>query len=80
VEFHDPHLDEIPQTRSYPPFAGRRSLPLEADVVARFDAVLIVTDHDNVDYPLLSRHARLIVDTRNVMRRRGLPTDNVVLG
>ena len=80
VEFHDPHLDEIPATRSYPPLAGRRSLVLDADAVARFDAVLIVTDHDAVDYRLVSRHARLIVDTRNAMRRRGLPTGNVVLG
>jgi UDP-N-acetyl-D-glucosamine dehydrogenase len=80
VEFHDPHLDEIPPTRSHPLFAGRHSLPLEDAVVARFDAVLIVTDHDNIDYALLSRQARLIVDTRNVMRRKGLPTGNVVLG
>jgi UDP-N-acetyl-D-glucosamine dehydrogenase len=80
VEFHDPHLDEIPQTRAHPRFAGRRSVTLEAAAVARFDAVLIVTDHDNIDYALIARHARLIVDTRNAMRRRGLQVDNLVLG
>ena len=80
VEFHDPHLEEIPPTRSYPPLTGRRPVPLDAATLARFDAVLIVTDHDNIDYGLVSRHARLIVDTRNVMRRNGLPTENVVLG
>jgi UDP-N-acetyl-D-glucosamine dehydrogenase len=80
VEFHDPHLDEIPRTRAYPNLAGRRSVPLESATLARFDGVLIVTDHDNIDYALISRHARLIVDTRNIMRRQGLPTDNVVLG
>jgi UDP-N-acetyl-D-glucosamine dehydrogenase len=79
VEFHDPHLDEIPPTRAHPGFTGRRSMRLEPAAVARFDAVLIVTDHDAVDYPLISQHARLIVDTRNAMRRRGLPFHNVVL-
>jgi len=80
VEFHDPHLGEIPPTRSHPGLTGRRSVPLEAATVSRFDAVLIVTDHDEVDYSLLGQHARLILDTRNVMRRNGLPTENVVLG
>ncbi len=31
--------------------------------------VLIVTDHDAVDYALLGEHAKLIVDTRNAMAR-----------
>lgn len=79
VEFHDPQIDAVPVTREHPRFAGRRSTPLDAATMARFDAVIIVTDHDDVDYAIVSEHARLIVDTRNAMRRRALPTSNVVL-
>ncbi len=35
---------------------------------ADYDAVVIVTDHDNFDYKRLAREAQLIVDTRDVMR------------
>ncbi len=46
--------------------------------VATYDAVLIATDHDDVDYNGLVRGARLIVDTRNVCERNGLRADHVV--
>ena len=76
-DFHDSHIGEIPPTREHPGLAGRRSTALTADVVAGYDVVLISTDHDDVDYELLSGSAKLIVDTRNVMARRGLPSHNV---
>ena len=32
----------------------------------KFDAVIILTDHSNIDYELVKNHSSLIVDTRNV--------------
>jgi UDP-N-acetyl-D-glucosamine dehydrogenase len=78
VEFHDPHVTEIPKTREHSEFAGRRSVPLKPENIVSSDAVLISTDHDAVDYHLIARYARLIVDTRNVMARLGIMGDNVV--
>jgi UDP-N-acetyl-D-glucosamine dehydrogenase len=66
VEYHDPYIPVLPKTRKYE-FA-MASAPLDAAGVERYDAVLIATDHDNVDYGLLAEHAALIIDTRNVMR------------
>ena len=77
-DFHDPLIAQIPPTREHPGLAGRRSVDLTAEALAAYDAVLIATDHDAVDYALLSRAARLVVDTRNAMARRGLPGDRVV--
>jgi UDP-N-acetyl-D-glucosamine dehydrogenase len=77
VSYHDPHVSEIPPTREHPTFAGRQSMPLDADTIRAHDAVLIVTDHDAVDYSLLSS-ARLVVDTRNVCARRGLAFEHLV--
>jgi UDP-N-acetyl-D-glucosamine dehydrogenase len=34
----------------------------------RYDAVVIVTDHTDVDYPRMLREAQVIVDTRDVLR------------
>lgn len=68
LDFHDPYFPEIPRTREHPEFAGWRSEPLTEEALAGADAVLIVTDHDDVDYGYVVRHARLVVDTRNATR------------
>lgn len=76
--YHDPHVDEIPSTREYQSLKGRISVPLFEDLVKGFDALLIATDHDAVDYAALAEWAPLIVDTRNVFARRGIAGDNIV--
>jgi UDP-N-acetyl-D-glucosamine dehydrogenase len=78
VNFHDPHVEVIPPTREHAHFAGRRSLAISAETLGAQDAVLISTDHDAVDYVLIARHARLIVDTRNAFSRRGVASATVV--
>jgi len=61
----------LPRTRDFPGLAGRRSVPLSPPMLKEADAVVIVTDHSGVDYAAVGRHARLVVDTRNIMR--GVP-------
>jgi UDP-N-acetyl-D-glucosamine dehydrogenase len=78
VEYHDPHVPRIGPTREHSELAGRRSVPLSPETIGRFDAVLIATDHDAVDYRLLVRSAKLVVDTRNVCRRAGIESEKVV--
>ena len=75
VDFHDPHVPEVPPTREHAALTGRKSVGLDAASVAGYDAVVIATDHSALDYALLSREARLIVDTRNAIASRGLPAD-----
>lgn len=77
-DFHDPHIAAIPPTREHASLAGRTSTSLTAEAIASYDAVLISTDHDAVNYALLQANARLVVDTRNVFARLGLPMDRVV--
>jgi UDP-N-acetyl-D-glucosamine dehydrogenase len=78
VDYHDPHVDEIPPTREHSEFAGWHSAPLAPAAIASYDAVLISTDHDTIDYAAIAQHARLIVDSRNVMARKQLTGANVV--
>jgi UDP-N-acetyl-D-glucosamine dehydrogenase len=63
--FHDPLVPKIPPTREHAEFNGRASVTLDAKALGGFDAVLVSTDHDDVDYELIARHSKLIVDTRN---------------
>ena len=62
VSYHDPHV---------PCFAEDgheyRSVALTPEAVSAADCVMIVTDHSAVDYHMIKRSARLVVDTRNAM-------------
>ena len=62
VTYFDPH---VPWFRE----DGQefRSVELTPDVVAAADCVMIVTDHTAVDYRMIKRKAKMVVDTRNVM-------------
>ena len=68
VAYHDPFVPIIPKTREHIQLAGRTSLDLTPETVSGFDAVLISTNHDGVDYQMMADHATLIVDTRNAMK------------
>jgi UDP-N-acetyl-D-glucosamine dehydrogenase len=79
VAFHDPHIAEIPPTRKHGSLVGRRSTPLDGVMLAAQDAVLIVTDHDIIDWATVVTHARLIVDTRNATRAVGAGHEHIVM-
>ncbi len=78
VEYHDPHIPRVKPTREHGSLTGRRSVALTPVKIRRSDAILVVTDHDQVDYASVARHARLIIDTRNVFARLRLPGAKVV--
>jgi UDP-N-acetyl-D-glucosamine dehydrogenase len=63
VVYHDPFVPKF--------IAGGRdiaSVELTEAEVASADAVLVVTNHSNVDYHLVVRSAKLILDTRNALK------------
>ncbi|KQV70427.1 nucleotide sugar dehydrogenase [Rhizobium sp. Root1220] len=78
ADYHDPFVAEIPTTREYQALKGRQSVELTREALGGYDAVLIATDHDQVDYDLLAASASLIIDTRNIFGRRGLSADHII--
>lgn len=65
VYYHDPLVPTIQ-------LGGRTLLsePLDEKLLLSADMALIITDHSAVDYGLVVKHARLILDTRNVLKGR----------
>ena len=62
VAYSDPHVPVFPKMREH--HFDLSSEPLTAENLARFDGVILATDHDKFDYALICQHAQLIVDTR----------------
>ncbi len=75
LDYHDPFVDVAPITRQWPDIPEKRSIQLTPENLGSYDAVAIITDHDNVDYELVAKHAKLIVDSRGVYRT---PRANVI--
>lgn len=63
VTYHDPGVPTITVD-------GTRfeSHPLSAAYVSSQDAMVIVADHDNIDWTLITPRSSIVVDTRNVIR------------
>ncbi len=64
VSYHDPFVPHFTEDGH-----AWRSVPLTPETVRAADAVMIVTDHSALDYAMLRREARTIVDTRNALVR-----------
>lgn len=78
ADYHDPYVAEIPTTREYMALKGRQSIDLTKETVQSYDAVLISTDHDCIDYASIAAWSPLIVDTRNIFTKRGLMADHII--
>ena len=78
VDYHDPFILVLPVTREHAVLAGRTSIDWTAERLSGFDAAVIVTDHDGIDYQGLAAHCPLVVDTRNAMRNVEGFTDRIV--
>jgi UDP-N-acetyl-D-glucosamine dehydrogenase len=62
VSFHDPHV-----ARLHEDGVELTSVPLSAETLRAADCVVIVTDHSSLDYGLIAREAKLVVDTRHAL-------------
>jgi UDP-N-acetyl-D-glucosamine dehydrogenase len=65
VDYFDPFVPEILKTRGHAELAGRKSIEWSPTNIAKYDAALICTDHDDVNYEELLAASKLVIDTRN---------------
>ncbi|MCG8295039.1 UDP-N-acetyl-D-glucosamine 6-dehydrogenase [Pseudomonas entomophila] len=67
IAYSDPHVPVFPKMREH--HFTLSSEPVTAQNLARFDAVVLATDHDKFDYKLISDSCKLIVDSRGKYRQ-----------
>ena len=64
VSYHDPHVSVLKDDG-----IALNSVALTPETLRAADCVMIITDHNAVDYAAVKRHARATVDTRHVLSR-----------
>jgi len=67
LSYVDPHVPELEVTGQ-----KFKSEKLSADLLAKSDAVVIVTDHTDFDAELIAKSSKSIVDTRNFLAKKGV--------
>ena len=78
ASYFDPFVPSIPVTRKHPKLADIKSVKWSIKEISGYDAALICTDHDNINYEHLLEHSKLIVDTRNALGIIGADSGKVV--
>jgi UDP-N-acetyl-D-glucosamine dehydrogenase len=76
VDYNDPHVPVLPDMRHYD--IKKKSIELSAENLAKFDCVLISTDHSAYDWDFIGKNSNLIVDTRNAMAHIKNSKGNIV--
>lgn len=77
VRYHDPHVARFPSMRHYDDIE-LESVELTPELLESRDCVLVVTDHDHIDWSMVGEHAPLVVDSRNVLSKLGETKARVV--
>jgi len=70
IDYHDPFVNE---------FRNLRSIDLTTKNIQKYDSLIITTDHSEIDYEMIGKHASLVVDTRNIMSSVKKPKSRIVM-
>ena len=66
IDYSDPHVPIFPKMRDYS--FELQSVILNQETIAKYDCLVLATNHDAFDYDVIKRSAMLIVDARGVYR------------
>ncbi len=70
VDYNDPYIPVLPKTRKYD--FRLKSVELTADKLGEYDIVIVSTNHSVYDYDFIYKNSRLILDTRNAFKVKGI--------
>lgn len=76
-DYSDPFFEKIRLGRKIN--IEKKSISINKKNLNKFSAVLIVADHDQYDYKFISRHSKVVYDTRNVYKNKKFSKcDNII--
>ena len=64
IDIYDPYIKKIPTDMKFNNCLNH----ISKENLKSYDAVLIITDHDNIDYEIIAKHSNLIIDTRGRLK------------
>ncbi|MTI88120.1 MAG: nucleotide sugar dehydrogenase [Balneolaceae bacterium] len=68
VSYYDSYIPVVLPTREHEEWIGTQSVTWNRETISSFDAVIISTNHSDIDYGQLAEWSDCIIDTRNAMK------------
>ena len=75
VDYNDPYVPTLPKTRKYQ--YHMESVELSKKNLAKYDLVLLSTDHTDYNYKFITASSKVILDTRNAFERAGVKSEKL---
>lgn len=75
VDYNDPYIPKLPPTRKYK--FDMNSVELTEENLNIYDLILLSTNHDDYDYKFILEHSKLILDTRNAFKNKGITNGKI---
>jgi len=70
VDYNDPYISKLPPTRKYK--FDMKSVEFSKEKLNECDLVILSTNHDDYNYDFTYKHSKLIIDTRNAFKLKGI--------
>ncbi|WP_441000178.1 nucleotide sugar dehydrogenase [Fodinibius sp. SL11] len=68
ISYYDHYIPEIWETREHKDWTGLKTVAWNKETISEFDAVIISTNHSDINYQELADWNDVIIDTRNAMK------------
>jgi len=75
IDYNDPYVPKLFKMRKYN--YDLSSVGLTKDNLAKYDLVVLSTDHSSYDYKFIAENSKIVIDTRNAFERNGVKAENV---
>ena len=67
IDYHDPNVKYLKSRKLNKTYVSKN---LNSQMLKKYDCVIIITDHSKLNYELIKKHSRFIVDTRNIFSKK----------
>ncbi len=75
IDYNDPYVPKLWKMRKYN--YDLASVELTKENLAKYDLVVLSTDHTVYDYKFIAENSKIVIDTRNAFERNGVKAENV---
>ena len=74
--YYDPYISETKIGRQNQ--KNLKSIKLSKKEIKKYDAIVILTDHDKIDFKMIARESKMIFDTRGVYKKLNIESKKII--
>ena len=77
VDYSDPFFKDFPKTKLHQ--SKKKSVEITEENLKKYDAVILLTDHDEFNYELIMKSSKAIIDTKGYYFSNQMDSENIFI-